>query len=586
MGGFSLTVSRGRIRALTMKFLISLLLIMVFFLAAPMTSHGRASVNVNTLDSVYRDIDKLVSHGLVKKIIMGQRPFSRREIARITAEAMRGFQKLKQELNDPNLSGKKRNSLQKSVNYISVILDRMTKEYREELIQSGAITGEKQSVSIHGVEKVDVDMLFTNSPAENLPISNGLGEINAVINPLVDYQQGRHLVEGYNFSVESTHWLRASDYFALFFQPRFQLGISPNNKPNDNNVYIMNLYGKLNFKNFEIQVGRDNLFWGQGLDSGLLLSNNPRGLDMVKLSNDIPGVLPWVFKYLGAHKLAFFYADLGPEQNFPNAYLVGFKYNIQPLSFFELGLGLYTHSGGAGSPPASFKDRVENVFAFNPGSIAGLSNKLGGFDMRFRIPPARGMEIYAEGMYDDTRGIDGFNRFFWQDAGYIFGVHLPRVTHSGNVDLRMEYHKTGVRMYRHTPFTSGLTLNQYILGDNLGPDAYGIYLVSNWDYDSQNLFTFRGAFESRSSDIWGANTDERGIIGDFFVVQANPKETRYRVTTQWLHRFADWPVKFKVNLGYEYVNNFGFTEGVTRNNFLGAAAFEINLDQWTQLPKP
>ncbi len=568
-----------------MIYRITILIFAVFSLACISNAWAQVSVNVDTLDPVYRDIDKLVSHGLVKKIIMGQRPFSRREIARITAEAMFQFQKLEDRFADPETPEKKKNSLKKRIDYITVILNRLKLDYQEELIQIGALEGKKRSYSIHGVENVDAGMLITNSPSEPLPLDNGIGEINAVINPLLDYQQGRHLVEGYNLAVETSHWLRASDYFALYFRPRFQLGITPNNNPNDNDVYILNLYGKLNFKNFEIQVGRDNLFWGQGLDSGLLLSNNPRGLDMIKISNDIPGILPWVFKYLGAHKASFFYADMGPEQNFPHPYLVGYKYNIQPLSFFELGIGFYAQGGGEGSPHASFKQRVEDLYGFSPGTIVGLSNKLSGLDFRFRIPPARGMEIYGEAIFDDTKGIDGTKRFWWQDAGYIFGINLPRITDTGNVDLRLEYHKTGLRMYRHTVFTSGITLNQYLIGDNLGPDAFGVYLVSNWDYDPQNLFTFRGAFESRSSDVWGNNSDSRGIIGNFFVVQNNPSENRYRVTTQWLHRFEDWPVKFKANIGYEFVQNFGFIEGETKNNFLGAAAFEINLDQWTKFPK-
>jgi len=565
------------------RFLIILFVCCFGFLSV--NSLAQVSVNVDTLDPVYRDIDKLVSHGLVKKIIMGQRPFSRREIARITAEAIYQFHKLEKGLEDPALSEAKKKSLKKRLDYLTVTLNRLKRDYREELIQMGALIGEKKSYSIHGVDKVDVGMLFTNSSAEPLPVNNGIGDIDAVINPLVDYEQGRHLVEGYNFSVETSHWLRASDYFALFLRPRFQLGITNDGSPDDNDVYILNLYGKLNIKNFEIEVGRDNLFWGQGFDSGLMLSNNPRGLDMIKLSNDVPGILPWIFKYLGAHKISFFYADMGPEQNFPHPYLVGWKYNIQPLSFFELGIAYYAQGGGQGSPPATFGERVEDVFGFNPGDNVGLSNKMGGADFRFRIPPARGLEIYGEAIFDDTQGINGSKRFFWQDAGYIVGVSIPRLTNTGNVDLRLEWHKTGVRMYRHTIFTSGLTLNKYIIGDNLGPDAQGAYLVSNWDYDPQNLFTFRGAYETRGSDIWGNESDSRGIIGDFFVVQNNPRENRYRVTTQWLHRFKDWPVKFRANLGYEYVQNFGFVAGQSKNNFLGAAAFEIDLDHWTKFPK-
>ena len=80
-----------------------------------------------------------------------------------------------------------------------------------------------------------------------LPVSNGIGDMSAVINPLVDYRQGRHLVEGFNLSLEPPI-VRATKYLALYVQLRFQLGITPSGQPDDNNAYILNLYGKLNEK--------------------------------------------------------------------------------------------------------------------------------------------------------------------------------------------------------------------------------------------------------------------------------------------------------------------------------------------------
>jgi hypothetical protein len=568
------------------KFLLSCF-ILIFFLSSFIIFSpkvcAQASVNVPTSDPVYRDIDKLVGHGLIDIIIVGQRPYSRKEIARLTAEAMKNLSRFDEPLTDPALSEKKKDSIRKRKDYVEEILKRLERDYHEELVALGALEGDKIWYSAHPVEKVDVDLTFAASPARVLNNDNGLGKIDAVINPLLQNREGRHLVEGSNLSLESAHWVRVTNYLAFYAKPRFQLAVPADDQPNDNNVYLQNLYGKFNVKNLQIEVGRDNLVWGQGENAGILLSNNPRALDMAEISNDSPFILPWVFKYLGAHKLSFFYADLGPEQNFPNAFLAGYKWSLEPLSFFELGFSLIVQEGGEGSPPASFGTRVKSLFGFNP-ETAGqdVSNKLGGIDMRFRIPPARGLELYGEAMFDDRHNSFFSHAQLVDDASYVAGVYLPRLVNTGKLDLRLEYHKTGDRFYRHPDFISGVTLNRFILGDNLGPDAYGIYLTTNWDIDPRNLFTFEEAFESRSNDIWA--------VGDpnafsFVKVQDNPDERRYRTSATWLHRFDPFPLLVKMQAAYERVENFNFVLGDSKNNFLGELFFQFNFDRWTHFPK-
>ena len=543
-------------------------------LLQPAVAWPQASVNVSASDPVYRDIDKLVAHGLIKKIVMGQRPFSRREIARLTKEAMYYWQTKKETASAGNVS------------YIETILDRLKKNYAEELVQLDALPGEKRAVSAHLIEKAELDLTMTNSPAEAIPPVNPLGQIDAVINPLLDYRQGRHLVQGVNLGLETNHWLRASNHFAMLFRSRFQIGEGPAN--DENRFDVLNLYGKFLIKNFEVEIGRDNLFYGQGKDAGLLLSNNPRGLDMIKISNDEPFFFPWVFKYMGAQKLSFFFSDLGPEQFFKNSYLVGYKWSMEVNSFFEFGLFLATMSGGDGSPAASFGERVEDIFPF--GQVTGsdqvqIGNKFAGFDLRFRIPPARGMELYLEFVADDYHDIfdssQKLKKTFVYDAGYVAGLYLPRVDSAGKVDFRLEYHQTGLRYYRHGQFQGGWTLNRFLIGDNLGPNGRALYATVNWDVNPQNIVSFNGAYEFRSNDIWQVEDPDF----TFVKIQDNPDEKRYRFVGGWTHRMEDLPVTLLASLGYERVSNFGWVQGVGRNNVLGQVQFQINLDRWTHFPK-
>src|SRR5581483_8848458 len=48
---------------------------------------AQATATVSADDPVYRDLDRLFGNGLVKTMLVGQRPYTRREIARIVLDA-------------------------------------------------------------------------------------------------------------------------------------------------------------------------------------------------------------------------------------------------------------------------------------------------------------------------------------------------------------------------------------------------------------------------------------------------------------------------------------------------------------------
>ncbi len=555
--------------------------LLFLFCLLPTCLWAQASINVEEDDRLYRDLEKLIAHGLVDQVVWGQRPFSRREVARITAEAMGNLSRLSVSLESPQVSLQQKQALEKRIFYVKGILRRLEGEFREELIQLKALSGPKAWYSLHPLEKAYVDVLGVNSLPRLVP-PNGLGSADAVINPLVQYRNGRRIVDGSNLSLETTHWFRLTDYVALYARPRFQLALGRDGQADVNEAFAQYLYGKFFFKNFELQVGRDALYYGQGLRSGLLLSQNPRGLDMVKLSNDLPGFLPWVFKYLGPNKVSFFYADLGPEQNFPNDYLVGYKWSFEPLSWFEMGIGLMVQSGGKGGPPASLGSRVADIFPFSElvQDQQEIGNKIGGFDFRFRIPPWRGTEIYGEVIFDDLHRFSNADAAFVDDAGYVGGIYFPRLIEPGTVDLRLEYHRTGVRFYEHAQYTSGLTLNQFFLGDILGPNGQGAYGVATLELNEQNRLTVEGAFEARSGDVYELVNNPDGSA-DFIKLENKPEENRMRWVVSWDYDLESLPLKCGVGLGYERVWNFNFSPGYGRNNLLAGVQLQITLDKKT-----
>src|SRR4029079_6072250 len=185
----------------------------------------------------------------------------------------------------------------------------------------------------------------------DIPLDNGIGKIDAAINPLVSNRQGRVFHEGNNLAVETTHYLE-SRFVAVGLNPQFSVSDSADWKTRPL-TRIQNAQLRVLLGNFAIDVGREDLLWGQGNEVGLLNSNNAPPLNLLKLSNDLPIQLPWILRSLGSSKFSIFYSDLGAQQNFPDAYMVGYKISVAPTSRLELGTTIYSKSGGRGSPPGT-----------------------------------------------------------------------------------------------------------------------------------------------------------------------------------------------------------------------------------------
>ena len=69
-----------------MRFIRLLAAAVAFAFVAAHPLRAQATVTVPVQDPVYRDLDRLFGAGLVKKMVVGMKPYSRREIARIVAD--------------------------------------------------------------------------------------------------------------------------------------------------------------------------------------------------------------------------------------------------------------------------------------------------------------------------------------------------------------------------------------------------------------------------------------------------------------------------------------------------------------------
>ncbi len=563
------------------RFLLSIIL----FLCLIMTSSGvlaweRSSSSVPPDSSFYRDLDKLIAFGLVEPPIRGQRPYPRSEFARMTAEAIAKTEELGS-VSDA--------SLDKYVKYrkrkwqIDISIDRLKKEFREELIDMGAITGEMMAFRLHPLEKLNIYNRYLNSSPTQLPRDNGRGGLDAIVNPLGDYDLGRHPIDGGTSAFEPVGRFKASKFWSAYVRPRFEVDMYRIGDM-QGHVYLQNLYTTFRAGNFSLKVGRDSMIWGFGERGSLLYSSNPRPLDGLWLTNPKPARLPWVFKHLGRWRYTLYAANLGPGYPQKWAWLAGYKLSLAPAKYAEIGFGHTVMIGGQGTPTPSFVDVIGEFIGFRPTgtdplnpNLVNFSNHMFEVEMMFRIPPLRGTEIYGSFALEDKW--KSIMKTLRHGMSYMGGVYVPAVNTSGSLDLRTEFVWTCPLQYRHGMYNAGYTLNRRLIGSDAGPDAKTLHILLRHTLSKDLWYGITADWDYRSSDTWTETTQAGGLSGDIVKVASGPTEQRFRgvFDVAWQMRKN---LKLNFSTGYERVLNLHFVDGDNRNNYLIALSAEIDLDRF------
>ena len=558
---------------------LALLLAATLLLAAPAAAAWeRASPSVPPDSGLYRDLDKLVAFGLVTPPIRGQRPYPRGEFARMTAEAMRRVAE-RDAAGAASVSFEEhyRNGVRRR--QIGEALARLKEEFHDDLVDMGAIDGERMTYRLHPVDDATLFGTYLNSPSVALPPNNGRGFIGAVINPLVDYNLGRQATDGTQIAQEVTGWFEAGRFFAGLVRPRFE-----ENAFRTGDVTAMatvqNATADLRAGNFSVKVGRDSMFWGMGDRDSLLFSTNPRPLDGVWVTNPTPARLPWVFKYLGRWRYTLYGVNMGPEYSVPYAWTMGYKVSLAPAKYVELGFGHAVIIGGQGMPAPSAVDVIGEFIGFRPGGTTttspNISNHMFGIDVLVRIPQLRGLELYGTMAIEDKW--KSITKTLTQGCSYQGGIYLPALNASGSLDLRLEYAHTSPLQYRHGLYTDGFTIDRKLIGTDGGPDAETVHaklrqtvapklrlgVALDWDYRRSDTYT-----ELRNPD---------GSAGPVVKIGWGPAEQRYRGVVD-----LDWQLRETLRLrlagGYERAHNLGFVAGVDRNNWLLSGALTWKFDR-------
>ena len=260
-------------------------------LVAP-SAFASSSINVSLDDWTYEALDRLAGFGLLQSDLKGTRPYTRNEVARLIAEAIR----LKAE-RAPKVSP-----------FADYLLGRLQGEYHDELVRLGNAPGTPPKAFWKPIDELRMRYVYSDGePRVFDGFSIRPGRIHAYEGaPLVYNNEGIAYGQYDNFTAQISSSVNLWDVVSGYIQPIVLARQDEGNFQSFDaaKVDVQKGYAKLSPWDMELEAGRDSLWWGQGAHGTLLMTDNAPPLALVKLDNPSPSLLPWFLQYLGPFKYA------------------------------------------------------------------------------------------------------------------------------------------------------------------------------------------------------------------------------------------------------------------------------------------
>jgi hypothetical protein len=482
------------------RLLLSIHLAVVFLIlqhAAP--ARAVSSANIPLDSPLYGYLEKLAGMGLITSDVRGLRPYSRAEAARLVLEAQENVSE-----QDPATSA----FSGELISHIRKLLPR--EMFLRENSDKKPVLFDIQPVASLRQRYVYLDGAPRdyNRTSWDPGHQSAFGFIGGDLRPFTggvvhtSGTEGTPLLENNNGSIHPAghsgelRWAAeafVSDQVAVLIEPELMVA------ENASTLRLNRGYVKLGGGGLELEVGRDENWFGPGYRGTTTLTNNARNFDLLKLSSPEPLDVKWVKRWVGDVKYSLLFSrfdetDAGTADH-RQPWLAGFKLAVKPREWYEIGANFIRQTGGPG-----FSGSSDTIFG---GGNNDHSNTIAGFDLRFRIPLLRNTEVYGEFSGEDNAG------GVWPIVeSYVAGVYLPCLTSACRDDFRLEYFSGSVMLYGDWQFPRGYVNHDMTPGHSQGgggvQEFFGRY--SHWFGVRNNLaleyfYTERGRSYRTSSQV-------------------------------------------------------------------------------------
>jgi Capsule assembly protein Wzi len=451
---------------------------------------------------IYPALERLAAMGYVKTAILGLRPWTRLECARLVNEAS----DLQADTDSPP--------------EVQQLYAELSEEFAHEFEM---MNGES---NFH----VQLESVYQRSLGiTGKPLTDNQHFGQTLLN---DY--GRPFEEGFNTLSGASGWATAGP-FVVYARSEYQYAPSspalpqtalnfiaavdtlPPNPPTTpisatSRVRALDAYVGVTVANWQLSFGRQSQWWGPSEQGAMLATNNAEPLNnMFRIDRVSPFQLPWLFRYLGDIRLQFFLGQFAGHEFLNNnaegsGGLVGqYGHSLHPqpilnggkISFklnenFEFGLTKTTVYGGPGNP-LTLKTFFQSALGIHiHGNGTSLGDGRSGADFSYRIPKLRNwLSFYGEAMSEDQPSPIPYVRQSIFQGGLYF-AKIPRVS---KVDLRLEGGSTsavnydvepGGYFYWNNQYVDGYTNSGRTIGSWIGRAAQGESVMTNYWLSAKN----------------------------------------------------------------------------------------------------
>lgn len=490
-------------------------------------------------DPAYEDLDALERAGLVRDLLVGERPYSRAAFARFAVEA----------------AGRRASSAPLSPR-LQEALARLAARFGTLPKATAALTRTVGSV------------VLADAPARAMRANAVTRGIDAELALLRQRNYGRVIPTGLSLAIEQG-LLIERPRLALEASGRAYGGVASGREANGGgsdgptvDAQLLTASLRTVVGPLAIDVGRTPLLTGFGAHGGALLTDNARPADQLRVRFDRPLRLPGPLAALGRWQGTVSLATMGRNRDQPGSIFSVIRISGRPVTPLEIGFTYLNQQGGVGAPAASWQDRSYDLFLFflSGGSLE-KSDKVAGLDLRLSAPAIRSA-LYANFATTDDRG-----RFrqpaggYWEDAIWVAGLEHHGLGPEGRLDLRLEGRHTGPNPHTHHQYTSGVTLDRRVIGDALGPDGEGLSLGVDWNGTHHRTRLTLAMERYRSDSANAMQIPGRGPWDwDWYRLTKGPDERRQRIMLDRRSPRSWRGRETTVMLGYERAIRFDFRD--------------------------
>jgi membrane-associated phospholipid phosphatase len=504
------------------------------------------------LDSwVYSAFERLAALRAINTQLMGLKPWTRFECARLTAEAGETLQQGR--VRNDEEAARLQARLAQEFAYESGLLDggrNLTANLESVYVRAVSISGPALTDSYHFGQTISYDF---GRPFERGSNGQAGGSISAGAGPLTLYARAeyQHAPSAPALSSAAIKAISAAD---LVPQSEVQAGpITPTNR-----LQLLDAYVGVNLGNLQITLGKQSLSWTSAPGGSMIWSDNADPVNMVRLVNPEPVRLPSILRFLGPVRIDQFFGRLEGHPYVPRPFEYGQKISMKPLSFLELGFARTTTIGGQGvnnGNQLTSRYLLDSFFGRQVfGSIPGHTNTE--MDWTFYVPKVRNYIVLYGDAYavDDQLPIKNPPKNPWRPGIYITRFpKLPKLDlHVDSVSTEQPGHSfdsfytggpanNGQFNYWNQNYRDGYTNGDFLIANSVGRDGRAFQSwLTYWISPSNSL-----QVHYKKSSVAGEFMPGGGAWQDYSVRSEMHLRSHFYMKTELQYeRISHYPILF------------------------------------------